>query len=169
MQKKNKGFTLIEMLVVVLIIGILAGVALPQYEMAVAKTRVASIFPIMRGIKDALYEYKLKNGDFYTGEDDELIDSSYLGVAWPSDWYQTNNEDEPCSDSYSCSNDKFRCGYDEDGAVKCNYYDDLIIFMLQPDDSAPYKFYCEALTDKGTKICKALGGKKTEFMNNYSL
>ena len=48
---KNKGFTLIEMLVVVLIIGILAGIALPQYRKAVVKSKFAEVDLAVSAIK----------------------------------------------------------------------------------------------------------------------
>ncbi|MDD6153636.1 MAG: type II secretion system protein [Elusimicrobia bacterium] len=61
---KKQGFTLIELLVVVLIIGILAAVALPQYQKAVAKSRFASVKPLIKAIMDAQTVYFMENGQF---------------------------------------------------------------------------------------------------------
>ena len=164
MKKKNKGFTLIEMLVVVLIIGILAGIALPQYQMAVTKAKVASILPIMRRWKDALQEYKLQHG-YYCDENGDCPDADTLGVNWPSDWECSNTKTE------CWPNDRFfySCFANEEhqGEVACsrdiNETSIISITMFQPDDEL-YEDYrgmitCWADSEKGRSICKALGGK----------
>ena len=161
-NKKYGGFTLLEMLVVVLIIGILAGIALPQYEKAVTKARVASILPIMRRWYDALQEYKLQHGSYLT-EYDNCPDGSDLGANWPSDW--KTDEDEPCEDNGECINNYWDCFINDNGSVNCQYKSIFNIIMLQHDDNNDESCYsfnkgkivCDPRNDEGEKICKSLG------------
>ena len=61
-MKNKQAFTLIELLVVVLIIGILAAVALPQYELAVAKARYMQLISLANALRKGQDLYKLANG-----------------------------------------------------------------------------------------------------------
>jgi len=61
---KQKGFTLIELMIVVAIIGILAAIAMPQYNRYVARTQVAEAFALVGSIKPALALYYQENGNF---------------------------------------------------------------------------------------------------------
>jgi len=58
----KKGFTLLEMLVVVLIIGILAGVALPSYRKALIKSKLAQVDAMMDAAKKNVQAYIDMNG-----------------------------------------------------------------------------------------------------------
>lgn len=58
----RSGFTLMELLVVVLILGILSAVALPQYEKAVMKSRMAGAVEVARTFEQEYEVYKMSQG-----------------------------------------------------------------------------------------------------------
>ena len=80
MNKQNKrAFTLIELLVVVLIIGILAAGALPQYQKAVIKSRFAEAFSNLKTIGTALQACALSGKNYCYCEDLDLDTGRFDG------------------------------------------------------------------------------------------
>ena len=71
-QKKNQGFTLIEIMVVVVILGILAAIVVPQIIGRPDEARVVKAKQDILAIENALELYKLDNG-FYPSANQGLI------------------------------------------------------------------------------------------------
>ena len=62
MKKVQQGFTLIELMIVVAIIGILAAVAIPAYQDYTAKAQAAEAYVLLDGLKTPLVELASSSG-----------------------------------------------------------------------------------------------------------
>ena len=157
------AFTLIELLVVVLIIGILAAVALPQYRVAVMKTRYTQLITSVSSIKTAIRSYYMANGVYPTNWNEldislpgTVVNNKLTGKDFVCYIY---NNDETTTDSLICalnqSNLSYRWFYDN---IAHPSYRNLIM--------------CQARGSIANQVCKSLGGNLIEIdgsLNKYKL
>ena len=116
----KKAFTLIELLVVVLIIGILAAIALPQYEKAVEKSRAAEALQTLKYLKQMGDVYLLEHpgAQFVSFED--------MGVNFSNDftiYHVDGYYDFACNKYWCFGSNGMDYGYDgwayPDAPVAC--------------------------------------------------
>ena len=154
----KKGFTLLELLVVVLIIGILAAIALPQYRKAVEKTKVSEALTNFHVLKDAMDRYMLQNvcpdSDIHWPEDIQL-DIELSGGEFGDNIYSTKN----FSYTADCNSIYYYISvtslHEQDG----NPYYGLIYYS-----EGPYQVCATNFTDMGKYICKYLESQGWEYV-----
>ena len=76
-RAKDKGFTLIEMIIVFTLIGILVGLALPQYQSAVKKARESVLKETLFQLRKLIDQYYSDKGK-YPASVQALVDENYL-------------------------------------------------------------------------------------------
>lgn len=165
----KKAFTLIELLVVVLIIGILASVALPQYTLAVEKSRASEAFSMLKTIQEAGIICEMEKG--------EPCNFNDIAIKLPG----FNCEGD---DGVGCVGANFSYWCDEtnactDPAAVRNSSDfDYALQYIGPDTYAGSvagyvllnnKHYCWGSNAKGNKVCKSLGGNQLATSGNTIL
>ena len=119
MWKKREGFTLIELLIVVAIIGILAGIAIPNFLGARNRARVSRVFADFRTIGTALESY-------YVDFTEYPSESTWVADLTPD--YITSIPDDPFAGAAYT--------YMNDGAAAADTGDAWLLLSVGPDGEA---------------------------------
>ncbi|MBR2082177.1 MAG: prepilin-type N-terminal cleavage/methylation domain-containing protein [Elusimicrobiaceae bacterium] len=163
MKSNKQAFTLIELLVVVLIIGILAAVAVPQYQIAVLKSRLTQAVVLAKAVRDAQRIYYIANSEYaktLEGLDIE-IGNCELNV----------EETSEKNTVYDCANNfKVRIYTDKPNG---NY--SVYVFILNDDEEKKLfiedsfrfdKRYCGSNFESGKKACQSMGAQEYATNSN---
>ena len=84
-MKNQKGFTLIEIIIVVIIMGVLASLALPKLTAQINKSRAAEAYNALGLLVGKAQECYTTESDTFTGKCDSIaLISTATGYSWPT-------------------------------------------------------------------------------------
>ncbi|MCR5505001.1 MAG: prepilin-type N-terminal cleavage/methylation domain-containing protein [Elusimicrobiaceae bacterium] len=158
-KNNYKGFTLIEILIVVLIIGVLASIALPFYRKAMEKAKAAEAIAVLNDAAKAEQDFALASSRYTSYWEDLIVNHPNVvaGTVYCIKGTNTANQDD-------CGNDsiykvKLTVGDNDKSVVMAtrtpnNPYADYKLFKFMNGDP---NIYCRAAGGSSTDICAVLG------------
>ena len=167
---EQRAFTLIELLVVVLIIGILAAIALPQYQVSVDKSRYAELMNLANHIRTQQEVYYLANGQY-------AADCEELGIDLPSGYSLNDDKSRLTNDTKNmyivCSQKQDSTHADRVTGAWNISSDNTVAYesglVYGPESRAAYngKNWCYSSGSRAQRLCKTLCGTLT-MDNGYA-
>ena len=122
-MKNRKGFTLIELMIVIAIIGILAAMAIPNFKKARASARQKACYSNIRVLQGAVEMYNMDVSNMMTSLDQQkLIDAKYVKAASPLMCPETSKGNPTYGGTELTENGEITCGY-HGGLISEGKYD----------------------------------------------
>lgn len=84
-MSRQSGFSLIELMIVVAIMGILAAIAIPNYKTYTTRARVSEGLTLAGSAKTAVVEYWLSESSTFPTEGSPLDNNRVVGLSDPTD------------------------------------------------------------------------------------
>ena len=102
MAKRNKGFTLLELLVVIVIIGLLAGYVAPRYFSQVGKSEIQVAKAQIESLEKALDQFRLDTKRYPTAEEglDVLVAKPANVAGWSGPYLKKAVPNDPWGRPY---------------------------------------------------------------------
>ena len=148
----NRAFTIIELLVVILLIGVLGAIAVPLYNTFVDKTSFSELNLAARNLAHAQEAFYLEGGRY-------AEDLNHLYISFHGENLQNINTDMGNQEQYS---------YVKTSKADLN---NSCIYYLKNSQNFPGEVHCEALKDneRAARLCTSLGGQRIpgSLTDNY--
>ena len=102
LKRRNGGFTLLELLVVIVIIGLLAGYVAPRYFSQVGKSEIQVAKAQIESLEKALDQFRLDNRRYPSTEEglDALVSKPTAASSWAGPYLKKSVPSDPWGRAY---------------------------------------------------------------------
>jgi len=152
----NQGFSLAEVIIVVIIMAVLASLAIPRFFFILEKVKVGEAVGFLQAIREAQFVYRFENGSFATDFDDLDLERP----PFTKYFLAPTVDDGEFIAGIGRSTLEYRLFTREDGTIVCasnSCGGDPLGYLDWDDFFVSTAYACDVANPAGVEICARLG------------